>query len=388
MIESAAPEVYTASMKRFVWATVGLVGGLLLSLATASAFTETTHPPIAVPVWVHESIAPGGLENDVELDSNGQPHVLFVDSTNHILRYAHREGGAWVVADLRPFPNDTPPADLAYDLALNPLDDTPYVAYVDTGEEALYFGSPQSGAWQWDHIGPGGRLLSLRADGPGGIHMALVVGRIIAYYSLAGGQWAMEQVGPEDDYVWNLSLALDADGRPHLAGTGANGSFHAQRQGQDDWLVEALTLKNVEGLVIGSGGEPAYLITEAEEVFDRPPFSLVTLSLAQEQAGGRQVVPLWQDYDWYVTSEMAIDAGGAIHIAFYDVAGRPHYMVLDGMAVIRHESPFSSGAGVLGLALGGDGRPCVSHGTGANLLLSCREIRLFPEYAFVPDIHR
>lgn len=375
-------------MNWFVRVMLGLVSGLLLGYAAVSAASISTPPPIAVPVWTHDPIAPDGTQSDIELDAAGNPHVLFIDATTHTLRYARREAGVWVVDDLRPFPNGTPPADLAYDLALNPLDDMPIVAYVDTEEDALYVGSPEDGEWQWAEIGAGGRLLSLRVDAGGGAHLALVAGRVVAYYFKGVGNWVAEQVGDEDDYVWNLSLELDAAGRPHLAGTGANGSFHAYRAGSDDWEVTPLSLKNVEGLVLEPGGEPLYLISEAVAVGGRPPFSLVTLALARREASEWAIAPLWQDYDWYINSDVDIDAAGTIHLIFYDVAARPHYMIVKELSIVGHESPFQMGTGVMGLALDTDANPCLSRSDGANLFLTCREIRFFDEYAFAPHIHR
>lgn len=388
VIESSLIALYTEGMNRFVCVLMGVLGVLILSPAVASSFALSTPSPIPVPVWLHDPVATGGYLNDVERDGANNPHVLFVDASVDMLRYARRVGGVWAVTDLRPFPDDAPPADLAFDLALNPIDDTPIVAYVDASQNALYFGSQVGATWKWEQLGPGGRLLSLRVSNDGVVHLSLVSGQVVTYYTLTGENWITEPIGEPDAYVWNLFLDLDTAGRPHVAGTGANGSFHASRVGPDDWSVAPLSLKNIEGLAIGPDDQPSYLITEAEQVGGHPPFSHVTLSVARQSAGDWVITPLWEGYDWYVECDTAVDPNGLLHVTFYDTDARPHYVVVDAPAGPFHEVPFAVGEGALRLALDSNGWPLLSHYDGVNLILSHREIRYYAEYAFLPIAQR
>lgn len=106
-------------MNKFVFAFLGLLGGLSLCVADSRAAAPVNPVlSIPVPIWSEESIGPGGTLNDVAVDSAGNPHVLYVDMAAEELRYARQVGGTWVVTPLGPFPVGSPPPDMVLDLAI------------------------------------------------------------------------------------------------------------------------------------------------------------------------------------------------------------------------------------------------------------------------------
>lgn len=373
-------------MNKFVLAFLAFLGGLSLLGNASTLFLSPDSQPVPFPIWVHEPISSGGDLADLELDSDNNPHILFLNPTTEMLRYAYLIGGAWMFEDLAPFPIAAPPADLAFDLAINPPDGTPRVAYVDAEDERLYFGRPDSGGWKWESLDAHGRLLSMRIDPAGAVHLVIVDGQQIIYLSQSGETWVSETIGQPDPFKWNLFMDLDAAGEPHVAGTGANGSFHAKHTPESGWVVEPLALANVEGFALGPDGTPHYLITEAEELWGRPPFSRVTLSLTYPSLDPSvwDVYPLWTADDWYVDADMAIAGDGTVHVVFRDINGRPQYLALKSLVGLTHEHPASGGTGHISLKLDSDGKPRLAQHDGNDLLYSRREVIYLTEFIYLP----
>lgn len=369
-------QFYTVIMKKFVLAFLGLLGGLSL-IAARSLPAETASFPVSipVPVWSHDLIGPGGYLNDVEIDTAGDPHVLYVDASAAELRYARLVSGSWLIADLGPFPVDLPLSDLSVDLALDPTNDEPVVAYVDTERDNLYVGRLHGGMWWFDRVADGGRLVTLRLDASGGAHVAYVSGRDVYYYWRTNGAWHHETIGPPQDYVWNLFLALDSAGFPHVAGTGSGGSFYAQRLGSETWDMAVLPvndLANIEGLALDREEQPHFLVTESEIMYGRPPFSRVTLSLVERAGGLWRFTPLWRDYDWYTEPRLVAGGDGDLHILYYDAQARPHYLVAQPGSFLVSERPFAEGIGQMSLSFGAADQPSITHFDGHSLYLTSR----------------
>lgn len=78
------------------------------------------------------------------------------------LRYARQVGGTWVVTPLGPFPVGSPPPDMVLNLAIDPTNDEPVVAYSNIERNSLYVGRPNEGVWWFERLDDIGQLLSLR----------------------------------------------------------------------------------------------------------------------------------------------------------------------------------------------------------------------------------
>ena len=372
-------------MNKFVCAFLGLLGGLSLCAADSRAAAPVNPTlSIPVPVWSQELIGSGGLLNDIAVDSAGNPHVLYVDAPAEELRYARQAGGAWGVNPLGPFPVDAPPPDLVLDLAIDPTNDEPVVAYGNVERNSLYVGRPNEGLW-WERLDDIGQLLSLRIDPAGDAHLVYVSGSHIAYTYQVGGVWRRETIGEPFDALWSLFMDLDSAGFPHVAWSGSGGSFYAQRLGPHAWDLAALPaheLANIAGLVLDPNDQPHFLVTEAVPLYGRPPFARVTLFLVEHTGGSWEFVPLWRADDWGVAARMAAGAGGAIHGGYYDAEARPHYDIARPDGPPAHDRPFDRGQGRMSLVLGADGRPFISHFDGQTFILSRQGITFHDEAVY------
>lgn len=383
-----ARRIYTVAMNKFVFAFLGLLGGLSLCVADSRAAAPVNPVlSIPVPIWSEESIGPGGTLNDVAVDSAGNPHVLYVDMAAEELRYARRVDGAWVVTPLGPFPVGSPPPDMVLDLAIDPTNDEPVVAYSNIERNSLYVGRPNEGVWWFERLDDIGQLLSLRVDPAGDAHLVYVRGSRIAYTYQVGGVWHRETIGEPVDAMWNLSMDLDSAGFPHVAWSGSSGSFHAQRLGPNAWDITTLPaseLRQVISLAVDPADRPHFLVMKVELGHGWPPYSRITLLLAEHTGGSWEFTPLWQAYDWGVDARLVAGADGSLHVAYYDSDARPHYDVVDPDGRLSHDQPFDRGQGQMRLAPGTDGRPFISHFDGHTLFLSRQGIALHDRLIFGP----
>jgi hypothetical protein len=163
---------------------------------------------------------------DLELDSHGYPHVLYLERTqpplSEALRYARWDGAAWVTSTVVPAGHIR-----VVDLALD-AQDQPRVAYggaipADAGRAIVRYLELDQGAWverasvSHAYAAHLGRLV---IDQQGRSHIALTQQGSVLYGIYEGGSLALETVeAPTPDLpdASNPGLVLAADGTPHLA---------------------------------------------------------------------------------------------------------------------------------------------------------------------------
>jgi hypothetical protein len=370
------------------------MSGLSLLLATLLfppdlARTIHARPAITspVPIWNHEIITTGESLLALALDQAGIPHLAYYDPGVAKIRYATRSLGLWTTVDIAPFPALLPPDELSLDLAVNSVDSSPLVAYVDTTQNRLFVGQPEAGQWTVKDIAAGGRLLNLAFGRDGHIHLVIVQGQSLVYWTETGSVWTSEVIGEPDPYIWNLSLALDSQEHPNVAYTGGEGSFQASRRGMNDWQVDPLPFPNIEALALGRADEPHLLITRAEPQSGRPPFVLVSLLLAELESGVWSETPLHQEFDWAVQPDLVVDEMGGVHIAYHDVTGRLHYQRRDDQGRMIHEIlPGTDGPISLAVTAGQQPQPRLAHFHQTLLTYSMREEIPFEHQGHLPII--
>ncbi len=366
-------------------ALLGLLGGLTFAGAEAVLSTPGTIPPVTVSVWSTGPVdGRGGSLSAVAVDDGGVPHLLYVDAGN-TLWYATPAGDAWAHDEIAHLPATAPRDDLAFDVAVNPADGRPYLAYVDIDRDRLLFGELAGDAWQWQEVAVGGRLLSMRFDSSGVPHLALTGDQTIRYLTRTGGDWTTELIDDSVAYVWNLFLVLDGAGRPHVAGSGANGSFYGLRAGPGVWLTGGAPLDNIEGLAVDPEQTPYFLETRADDLGGHPPLTHVELWLTHLAGSEWQSTPVAEGTNWAVDAAIAADADGAIHVAYIDPDSALHYLRVGGQGAAVEENPFGVvDPRAVDVALDGAGRPFVSYSAGGAWMLARRDELVLDRFVFVP----
>jgi hypothetical protein len=174
--------------------------------------------------WHQQSVKNvGTLMNDIltlsiALDSAGQPHISYYDIVGKDLRYASRSAtGAWA----------TEPVDTANDqgkssaLALD-ADDVPVIAYRDSTSTKLKLARKAGGVWQittLDGTSNTGWYPCLRYDQHGRLNVSYreVTGGATRYAYQSAAGWVYALVDSTGDAGGYTSLALDRQGQPWIA---------------------------------------------------------------------------------------------------------------------------------------------------------------------------
>jgi hypothetical protein len=353
-----------------------LPDGLVFNYDTALALDSAGHPLIAYPkngllyiaAWTgsqwdiqlvdatqkvefHVSLALGRLD---------QPHVSYGvwSGASLYLKYAHRMGGAWtseIVEDGFLGEGNSIAVD---------SQGVPHISYLDYANSKIKYASRTPAGWQpqvVDTIQWFGGFTSLALDGADLPHITYAgppVGVRYAHWDASASQWDLETVGANG---WYTSLALDLTGQPHLVyqdwnehclrylarsgdawqsqvvdrnadvGTDnsiafspsrglaisyyerSHGDLRVARQFGSQWVVET----------VDTAGDVGAYTAVALDAVGRPLVSYYDatngdLKLARLTGNGWQVETVDSTGDVGMYTAIAIDAAGAPCISYYD----------------------------------------------------------------------
>ena len=171
-----------------------------------------------------DSAGETGYNPSIALDSNGYPRIAYNDWNLGDLRYASWDGNQWtletVVAD--GVVGGTP--SLFIDSA-----GTPHISYYDYDKGDLWYAKKADSGWAFELVDSSGNVglwSSLKVDSSGKVHIAYEditlpnsQGGMNLKYAARGpnGGWWSENVDTQGDVGQFASLALDSQGKVHIA---------------------------------------------------------------------------------------------------------------------------------------------------------------------------
>ncbi len=336
--------------KRIVFLSLLPLIVLIIAGSPRSAAGLDSIPPVPLPVWRSEVVAPGVELADqgvpgMALDPDGRPHLVY---GRNRLFHAWRDGESWQVETVDP-------DAIARTGPVIAIDDAGNITIVVRTEashqrqQLVAYSRAPGGEWQTAPISVPSinvypLLLTLALDGDGRPHV-VTTGRtadlmpllIYAHTSPAG--WVSETIELEEKADFYVSLAFDSGNRPVILYQ----SYGAEYQGRIIWLTrrEASGWTHqslVQGTYIG-GSSLALDAADRVHVVFSDSDRLVYL---HQTANGWQT--LAESGTGYSPS-LTLDDADRPHVAYADTNGDIVYAVLGNVGWERTTTPMVGYAG-------------------------------------------
>ncbi len=163
----------------------------------------------------------------IAVDSQGNPHISFQEAVALDLKYAHKSGGAWIIETVDGVGTD---AGRGSSIAVD-ADDRPHISYMDVTGGSLEYAVKTGGVWtievvRTDELAESETSLAL--DAQGNPHIAYSLGFVnklpewewrLWYSRKSAGSWS---TAPVQGFVFDppsVSIARDGVGKTHLTYT-------------------------------------------------------------------------------------------------------------------------------------------------------------------------
>jgi hypothetical protein len=165
-----------------------------------------------------------GLYSSIALDKEARPHIGYVSSIDQgkcDVRYAWYDGGKWHTATVESQGRQFGYRDVSLAIDMNGGAHLTYydmvkrsLKYVRLSEEARLAGK----GWEVALVdGAGGMFDSLAVDANGHPHVSYTDGTALKYAHQDGQKWLIETVDEAGIVGWHSSLALDKAGHPNIS---------------------------------------------------------------------------------------------------------------------------------------------------------------------------
>ena len=316
------------------------VSGLfvLLMVVSASAGAGSSRassnlPPVPLPVWQSEVVAPGvdltdqGVQG-MALDPDGRPHVVY---GRNRLFHAWYDGASWQIEMIDAVGGSrSGPA-----IAIDDAGTITIVAYPDRGllqELVVYTHTPASG-WQTASVPMPGigyfPVLSLALDGDGRPHLIATGSTpnqspLLLYAYDAPQGWVSEPMAIQRHALGKLSLALDSHNRPVVLyetynETGGGQTLWLARRGATGWVYELVA----DAMSVSSKALALNAADRAHVVFiDGDQMALI---YRYQTVDGWQTLVDYSDGD---ALSLALDESGRPHVVYVSPSVGLLYLVL------------------------------------------------------------
>ena len=152
-----------------------------------------------------------GMFTSIVLDSNGYPHISYLDITNEDLKYAKWTGSVWSIDTV------DSAGDVGYGNSIE-LDSNgyPHISYSDNTNEDIKYAKWTGSAWSIETVDSGIGRTSIALDSNGYPHICYSYTVSLEYAKWTGSAWSIETV-KYYTYISPMSIALDSNGYPHIS---------------------------------------------------------------------------------------------------------------------------------------------------------------------------
>lgn len=307
--------------------------------------------------------APGGFSS-LALAQDGMPHISHYEMILDNLLYSFKDGEGWHTETIA----EQGDAGMHSSIA---IDDTgrPHISYNDRWQYSIAYARKDPAGWQIEALGQGGSWTSLALDAQGAPHIGFCTtsGPVHAHHD--GSAWIMETLTGPADYA---SLAVDDAGGVHFsyhvwdsfAGTrGLRFSRKTQGVWETDTVSQAADVGTYTALALDfSGFVHACYVNSVDEGLR---YAVQTEDGWEVQAVGQAGIDL----------SLALDQQGYPHIAFHDDDGDAiRHLCMDGAGwhVETVQGDVRIGGGYTSVAIGPDGAPRMVYRVNRELIYAVK----------------
>jgi hypothetical protein len=220
-------------------------------------------------IEVVDSSAPKvGKFTSLTLDSNGRPHIAYMDETYDTLKYAYKSGNTWV----REVVDDDGNVGAYPSIALN-SSNVPSISYYDftpdnTGMNLRYAVRLGTNNWHTETViasGKNGLFTSLAIDSSNRPHIAYFNddNDDLKYTYKSGGTWYFSTVDTVNSVGWYITMLLDSYDNAHI-------SYYDYSNGNLKYATSKWNRWNVE--IIDDAGDVGMFSSITLDKADRPYF--------------------------------------------------------------------------------------------------------------------
>jgi len=280
--------------------------------------------------WAIETVDYGGL-TDVEwegddtslaLDSNGYPHIAYFDAVNLNLKYARWTGSEWMIETVDSGDRTGFYMSLALDLSDNPhisYQNRYWDEYYEVWYYQLRYAWWTGSSWEIDTIdsGDAGWYTSLALDANGYPHISYYdsTNNDLKYAWWSGTNWNIDLVDSGGVVGWSTSLALDSSDYPHI-------SYYDYDLGALKYAQWMGTYWEIN--IIDSNGYVGERTSLALDSNDRPHISY------RDEINDALKYARWTGIEWSIETLASIGIFGRWSSLSLDAADHPHIGYYDG----------------------------------------------------------